>query len=271
METTSLERICREIRLKILEICAHAEGGHVASSLSCVEMLVALYHGNLLRHDPKNPKWEGRDYFILSKGHAAPALYPVLADLGYFDKGELDNFCAPHHMLGCHVDDAVPGIELTTGSLGYGLGVGAGMALGLKKNMKSNMVFTLMGDGECYEGSVWEAAMFAGHHHLNNLVAIIDRNHACVLDFTENLLRLEPLVDKWGAFGWNVVSIDGHSIPQIIKVFSEIRCRKTRQPTLIISNTIKGKGAPVLEYNPMAHITIPKGKDLEEARRGLSE
>lgn len=165
--------------------------------------------------------------------------------------------------------DGVPGIEAVWGSLGHGLGTGAGLALAGKLDKKKYMTAVLLGDGECYEGSVWEAAMFAGHHELNNLVGIIDRNGICTIDFTENCLRLNPLESKWQAFGWDTMTIDGHSFQEIFAAFKNFRNRKSTRPLMIIANTIKGKGISLLENNPMGHVIIPSGNELEKARMEL--
>lgn len=261
-----LKEKAKWVRRQVLEMCVAANVGHIASSLSCVEILMSLYYGGTLRFDPTNPNWEGRDRFIMSKGHGVVALYPILADLGFFPKEELLKFCQPGGILVSHADGSVPGIELTTGSLGHGLGVGAGLALGFKMDNKPNKVVVLLGDGDCQEGSTWEAAMFAGHHKLDNLVTIIDRNMLTVFDFTENYLQLEPLKDKWLAFGWNVVTIDGHSLEQISAAFISSTFHK---PKAIIANTLKCKGISFLENNPMAHTFIPSGEMLAFAREEL--
>lgn len=269
MEIDELQKKAKWVRQEILEMCARAEGGHVASSLSCAEILVALYNG-VLRFDPKNPSWCERDRFILSKGHAAPALFCVLADSGFFPADELNKFCRGG-MLGSHPDTKVPGIEAVTGSLGYGLGISTGLALAAKMDRKLYMTVVLLSDGECYEGSTWEAAMFASHHQLNNLVAIVDRNMLCATDFTENALRLNPLGEKWRTFGWEVVTIDGHSFKEIFPTFKDFRSYRLSKPLMIIANTTKGKGVSFLENNPLAHTLIPKGEQLEQAREELDE
>ena len=244
------------VRGQVIEMCRMAEGGHAASSLSIVELLVVLYYGKILHYKPTDPHWDERDRFILSKGHGVVALYPILADLGFFPKEELAKMCKPGGMLGSHPDAFVPGIELTTGSLGHGLGVGAGMALGFKMDGLPNKVVVLLGDGECQEGAVWEAAMFAAQHNLDNLTAIIDRNRLSTIDFTEKYLKLEPFSHKWKAFGWNVdLIIDGHSCRAIKRVLK--MQYDNSKPRVIIANTVKGKGVPEFENNPRAHTMIP--------------
>lgn len=265
---TELERKANWVRQEVLEMCSRAGEGRIASSFSCTEILVALFYGGILRFDPKLPDWDKRDRFILSKSPGAVALYPILSDLGFFPSIELERFCQPDGMLGPYGDN-IPGIEAVWGSLGHGLGVGAGLALAGKMDNQNYMTVVLLGDGECYEGSVWEAAMFAGHHELNHLVAIIDRNWICTIDFTENCLRLDPLESKWQAFGWDVITIDGHSFDEIFAAFKGFRTRKSTRPLMIIANTIKGKGISLLENNPMGHVIIPNGEQLEKAREEL--
>ncbi len=264
-----LKQKTNEIRKMMFEMCIKARTGHVTSSLSCIDILVALYYGNIMKHDTKNPDWEGRDRFILSKGQASPALYTILADIGYFDADELNRFAQKGGKFGVHLQNDVPGVEITSGSLGHGFGVAAGIALGAKMNRDLYMVFTLLGDGECYEGSIWETAMFASHNRLNNLIAIIDRNYLCVTDFTENLIALEPVEDKWKSFGWEVERIDGHSFEDILDILSNVRSRKSTQPLAIIADTVKGEGIESLCYNPIWHGITPSGEDIETARECL--
>ncbi|HLD82598.1 MAG TPA: transketolase [Candidatus Omnitrophota bacterium] len=264
-----LKKKANWVRNQILEMSISAASGHVTSSFSCTEFLVALYYGGVLRFDPKNPKWEGRDRFILSKGQSGLALYPILADLGFFPLGQLNKFCQKDSFLGVHSESNVPGIEAVTGSLGHGLGIGIGMAMAANMENKGHLIVTMMGDSECYEGSVWEAAMFTAHHKLNNLIAIIDRNGMGVLDFTENSLCLEPFEQKWRGFGWDVASIDGHSFKEIFSSLKDIRSRKSKKPYLIIANTIKGKGVSFMEHKLLWHYRAPAGEEIERARKEL--
>lgn len=258
-----------QIRKMVLEMCIKAGTGHVTSSLSCIEVLVALYHGKIMKFNPKKPEWEGRDWFILSKGQASPALYVVLGDLGFFNKKDLNKFAQKDGKFGVHLQNSVPGVELTVGSLGQGFGVGAGLALAAKMDRRQNLVFTLLGDGECYEGSIWETAMFAAHNNLNNLVAIIDRNYLCVTDFTENLVKLEPLEEKWSSFGWEVKRIDGHDIGEVWRTLDFARSRESNKPLAIIADTVKGRGIKCITNSPLWHGMAPKGKDIEVCRREL--
>lgn len=265
-----LEKKTLWVRKKILETVASAKNGHIGGALSCTDILVALYYGGILRFDPKNPNCNSRDRFILSKGHSCIALFVILADLGFFSLSELDLYCQNGSMLGGHPDRNIPGIEADTGSLGHGLGIAAGLALSFKMDAKDNMSVVLLGDGECYEGSVWEAAMFAGHHMLNNLIAIVDRNCQCVTDFTEDCNRLEPFEDKWRAFGWDTIKVDGHSFEELSAAFEDLRQRKSYKPLIVIANTVKGKGVSFMEKKLQWHHGVPGGEELEIARRELS-
>lgn len=266
---TKLKKKSFKIRKMVLEMCIKSGTGHLTSSLSCIEILAVLYYGKILKFNPKKPAWEGRDRFILSKGQASPALYVVLGDLGYFNKKELNKFAQKDGKFGVHLQNSVPGVELTVGSLGQGFGVGAGLALAAKMNRKTNLVFTLLGDGECYEGSIWETAMFAAHNNLNNLIAIIDRNYLCVTDFTEHLVKLEPMGDKWSSFGWEVIRIDGHSTEEVWGALDFAKSRKSDKPLVIIADTVKGRGIKCLTNNPLWHGMAPRGKDIQLCRREL--
>lgn len=261
----------KNLRNIILEMCINAGTGHVTSSLSCVDILIALYHGKVLNFDVTNPEWNDRDRFIMSKGQGSPALYAVLADVGFFDRRELERFAQKDGRFGVHLQHDVPGVEITSGSLGHGFGIAAGIALGAKMNKELYLTFALLGDGECYEGSIWETAMFASHNRLNNLVAIIDRNYLCVTDFTENLINLEPLEDKWLSFGWNVLRINGHSFEELFNAFEGIRSRKSAMPLVIIADTVKGKGIESMCYNPLWHAVVPRGDEIEKAKLCLEK
>ncbi|MFA6091895.1 MAG: transketolase [Elusimicrobiota bacterium] len=260
-----LEKKAQHIRELLLKMCCRAGTGHVTSAFSCTEIMVALYYGGLLRFDPKNPEWAGRDRFILSKGQASVLLYPILADLGFYPVKELDKFNSADGMFGVHLQHDVPGVEITSGSLGHGIGLATGLALAFKMDREWPMVYALLGDAECYEGSVWEAAMFASHHRLSNLVAIIDRNHMGATNFTEHMVELEPLADKWRAFGWDVVSVNGHSFEQLLGALDGLRSRKVAKPRLVIADTVKGKGIPFMCYDPLWHACVPKGEKQKMA------
>lgn len=264
-----LKAKCDHLRSLILETCIKAKTGHVTSCMSCVEILVALYHGGILRVDPKNPQWEGRDRFILSKGQASPALYATLADMGFFDAKELDKFAQAGGIFGVHLQHTVPGVETTAGSLGLGFGVATGLALAARMDRKNSIVVSLLGDGELYEGSIWETAMFAGHHRLNNLVAIVDRNYLCTTDFTENLIKLEPLDDKWRAFGFHVERINGNDVDQVMEALTFARSRRQDKPLLIIADTVKGQGIDCMSFDPIWHGAAPTGAMVDKARADL--
>ncbi len=269
MNTAELKKKANWLRRQILQIVVHSRRGHIGGAFSCTEILVALYYGGILRFDSDNPKWPDRDRFILSKGHSCVALFPILADLGFFPSSVLDSYSQNGCILGGHPDRNVPGIEADTGSLGHGLGIAAGLALAAKIDGRKYMTVALLGDGECYEGSVWESAMFAAHHRLNNLVAVVDRNCQCVTDFTEDCNRLEPLADKWSAFDWEPRTVDGHSFDELIDAFRDFRSRVSAGPLVIIANTIKGKGVSFMEKSIEWHHGVPQGDQLEEANRQL--
>lgn len=264
-----LEKKAKWIRRTVLEMIISAGKGHIGGSFSCVEILIALYYGGVLRYNPNNPNWDDRDRFIISKGQGCQSLYVILADLGYFPISELKTFCREGSRLEGHPNKDIPGIDVTTGSLGHGLGIGAGLALRAKLDKKEYKTIVLLGDGECYEGSIWEAAMFANHHQLNNLIAIVDRNQQCVLDFTEDCNKLEPFADKWKAFGWEVREINGHSFDELINIFKDFYSYNTSQPLMIIANTVKGKGVSFMERGIKWHQAVPKGEEIEIARREL--
>lgn len=264
-QITKLKQKAFDIRKLTLDMCIKAGTGHVTSCMSCIDLLVALYHGGIIRHDPANPDCSDRDRLFISKGQASPALYTLLADLGYFDISELDLFAQKGGKFGVHLQKSVPGVEITCGSLGHGFGIAAGVALGAKINRELFMTFAILGDGECYEGSIWETAMFASHNKLNNLVAFVDRNALCVTDFTENIVAIEPMEDKWRSFGWEVKRIDGHCFEEILDSLEDVRSRRSGKPLIIIADTVKGKGIDFMSNVPLWHGVAPKGKDAEMA------
>ena len=268
--TAGLDAASYRIRKSVLETCIRAGTGHLTSSLSCVDILVALYHGGGLRCDPRRPGWEGRDRFIMSKGQASPALYAVLADLGFFDARDLELFAREGGRMGVHLQRDVPGAEITSGSLGHGLGIAAGLALAAAMNGEGHRVFVLLGDGECDEGSIWEAAMFAAHHRLGKLTAIIDRNGLCVTDFTEKIVALEPLEKKWQAFGWETRRIDGHSHAALAGALAA-REAPDAAPLMVIADTIKGAGIPCISNIPLWHGQAPSGELADRCRAELAK
>jgi transketolase len=257
------------VRQRVLGMACRAGGGHIASSFSCVEILVSLYYGGCFRFDTTTPEAPGRDRFILSKAQAALALYPILADLGFFPIDELATFCRNGSRLGGHAESSVPGVDVFSGSLGHGLSLGCGIALGGRLAGAPFQVFVLLGDGECHEGSVWESALFAGHHRLSGLIAIIDGNELSASDRLENYLAVEPLRQKWLAFGWEVLTVDGHSIPALLAAFRHASGGTRDGPLAIIARTVKGKGVRFMEGRPDWHYRIPVGDELTIARREL--
>lgn len=257
-----LQEKARHIRELILTSLTEAGSGHTGGSLDLVDIFTVLYFDHL-RHDPANPQWEDRDKVVLSIGHTAPVLYATLAAAGYFPEEEMMTLRKQGSRLQGHPSYAfqLPGLETCSGSLGQGLGVALGMALTAKMNSASNRVFCVMGDGEQQEGSVWEAAMAAAHHKVDNLCAIIDRNRLQIDGGTEQVMGIDPLRDKWVAFGWNAVEIDGHDMSQIKMALQMADTTKGR-PTAIIANTVMGKGVPSIENNNRWHGKVPSKKEL---------
>ncbi len=265
-----LKKKANWVRRQVLDMAVRAGAGHIAPSFSCIDILVTLYYGGVLRVDSNNLKRGERDRFILSKGHAALALYAILADCGFFPVSELVTFTQEGSHLGGHAEDVVPGIEVATGSLGHGLSIGTGLALAAKMDKKKYLTVCLMSDGECHEGSVWEAAMFAGHHRLNNLIAIIDNNGLSAIDFLKKYLDIAPLEKKWESFGWETVVINGHSFKELFGVLDSLRFRSSNRPLAIIALTTKGKGVSFMENEPIWQYRLPQGKELKLARKELS-
>jgi len=245
-----------------------AKSGHPGGSLSAVEAIVALYFHHM-RHNPKNPKDPNRDRFVLSKGHAAPTLYAALAECGYFDVKELRLLRQINCMLQGHpVCTHIPGVEASTGSLGHGLSFGVGIALAGKLDKKDYRVYVMVGDGETNEGQIWEAATCATHYKLDNLTALIDRNFLQIDGKTEDVLRLESVRDRWSSFGWYVLEVDGHNIEEIIDALLTANEQKN-QPTMIILNTVKGKGISFMENNIDFHGVPPNEMEYKLAMKEL--
>jgi transketolase len=245
-----LQEIARKIRTHVVRIAGMSDC-HTGGALSIADLLAALYF-RIMRIDPANPRWDGRDYFILSKGHCVPALDAALALRGYFPTEILTTHLEPESIITGHACARLtPGIDVSTGSLGHGLSIGLGVALGLRMDRAQNRVFVILGDGELEEGSNWEAAMAAAHHKADSLVAIVDRNKYQTGP-TEEMMALEPLADKWRAFGWSVRELDGHDMAQIVEAFEALPFEPGR-PSLILADTIKGKGVSFIETHHMAH------------------
>lgn len=242
------------VRRETLKIHLRAQDTRIASSLSAVEIFTALYYGRIVKFKPTDTRWEGRDRFIISKGHGAISFYPILADLKYFSKNELKQVCRNGSFLGGIPDPVIPGFETINGSLGNGLGVACGIALALKRKKRKEKVFVLIGDGELYEGSVWEAVMFAGEHQLDNLICIIDNNKICMLDFCKNIIDLEPIDKKFKVFNWKVKRIDGHDVVRLRKELAVFKKDSGNRPKVLIADTLKGKGIKRLENDALCHI-----------------
>jgi transketolase len=257
------------VRQETLKVHKIAPETRIASSLSDIEIFVVLYYGKLLCFDPRNIQFEDRDRFIISKGHGAISLYPILADLGFFDKDELRNVCKEGSFLGGIPDPIIPGFETVNGSLGHGLGVACGMALALKRKEIDAKVFVLLGDGELYEGSVWEAIMFASHHKLDNIILIIDNNKISMLDYCKDILCLDHLEEKFNAFNWEVKAVDGHSVEKLYIILSDFKKKVGNQPKVLIADTIKGKGVPQLEKDSLCHIKSLKEDEIDNIIKEL--
>lgn len=250
-DVTALSGRALAIREHVLAMGAGPVGAHVGGSLSVVDILVALYF-HTLRVRPDDPAWADRDYFLLSKGHAGAALYATLAERGFFSTDELATYGRKGGRLLSHPTTKVPGVEFATGSLGHGLSLGVGLALATRRAGRSNRVFVVLGDGELQEGSVWEAAMSAGAFGLDNLTAIVDRNQLQINGLTEQRMSLEPLADRWQAFGWHPVDVDGHDIGQLTDTLDAVPAREG-SPTVLIAQTVKGRGVAHMENRKQSH------------------
>ncbi|MEP6534031.1 MAG: transketolase [Bryobacteraceae bacterium] len=259
-----LQEICRQIRRDIITMITAAKSGHPGGSLSAVEIVTTLFF-DVMNHDPANPKWPDRDRFILSKGHACPVLYSALAELGYTPKDQLNTLRKLGSIYQGHPDVRfIPALEASTGSLGEGLSLGIGMALAAKLNGSPSRTFVVLGDGEVQEGQIWEAAMLAPFHKVDNLVCIVDYNKIQLDGFVKDILDLSPLAEKWRAFGWHAIELDGHNIAALQSAFAEAAEVKGK-PTVLVANTIKGKGVSFMENNPKYHGVAPTEKEMELA------
>jgi len=269
LDNSSLERIITSARRNVLNMIYEAGSGHPGGSLSCIDILTVLYFC-IMNHNPENPLMPDRDRFILSKGHAAPALYAVLAESGYFSQEHLQSLRKKGSIFQGHPDRIVPGVEVSTGSLGQGLSIAGGLAIAAKIDGKSSRIFTLMGDGECDEGQVWEAAMFASHYKLDNLTAIIDRNGLQIDGLTEKIMRLEPLSKKWASFGWNVIETNGHDLNDLIAAF-RLASEKKGKPSIIIAHTFKGRGISFMEWINAFHGRSLTREEMDIALKELEQ
>jgi transketolase len=262
--------LARKLRVHVLNMTSKAGSAHVGSMLSAADLLAVLY-GGVLRVDPASPRWSERDRFIMSKGHAGGAVYAALAETGFFPVETLATYYQNGSRLGGHIShEGVPGVEMSFGSLGHGLPVAAGMAYGAKLDAASHRVVVLMSDGECDEGSNWEAILFCAHHKLDNIVAIVDYNKIQSLDTVANTLGLEPFADKWRSFGWAVKEIDGHSHDEIRGTLEKLPFEKGR-PSCLIAHTTKGKGVSFMENSVLWHYRAARGEEYERALKELSE
>lgn len=267
---TSIE-LAYKIRIDAVKMTSSGKSSHIGAILSIADILAVLYN-NILEYDVKNPGWDGRDRFILSKGHAGAGVYAVLAEIGFFPTELLKNYYQNGSIFSGHVSHkGIPGVEVSTGSLGHGLPISCGMAYAARIDNKNHSVITLMSDGECDEGSNWEAILFAGHHRLTNLTAIVDYNKIQSLDFVKNTLDLEPFAEKWRSFGWQISSIDGHDHQELKSALSHIKEKDRERPLCIIANTVKGKGVSFMEDQVLWHYRSPQGEELLNALKELEE
>jgi len=268
LSVAGMKAMAKKLRRHIITMTGKAGSGHPGGSLSAVEIVTALYFG-LLQHKPSDPQWTDRDRFILSKGHAAPLLYATLAECGYLPVEELTTLRQLDSRLQGHVDRTVtPGIEMSAGALGQGLSFGIGVALAGHLNSQKYRVYVLLGDGECDEGQIWEGAMAAAHFKVDNLVAIVDNNGLQIDGWNRDVMNLDPFHQKWQAFGWHVIEVDGHNLAQLTDAFNQAKLVKG-QPTVIIAHTIKGKGVSFMENNPGFHGKAPNAAEVETALKEL--
>lgn len=266
----STNELARRVRIHTLQMTSRGGSSHVGAAFSIADILAVLY-GSVMQHDPRQPRWPGRDRFILSKGHAGAAVYATLAEVGYFPVEQLKQHYQDGSVFSGHVSHkGIPGVELSTGSLGHGLGVGTGMAKALKLAGQDPHVFVLLSDGECDEGTIWEAALFAQHHVLDNLVAIVDYNKIQSLARVAETIALEPFRQKWESFNWSVVETDGHDHEQLAVALANLPAR-TGRPTVVIAHTIKGKGVSFMENTVLWHYRTARGEEFDLALAELEK
>lgn len=256
------------LRQELFQMVMSTKKGHIPSSFSCAEILLSLFYGGTLRYRRGEPRDPGRDRLIVSKGHAAMALYPILADIGYLPKSELAAFTRKDALLRMYADPSIPGIDAISGSLGHGLGIASGMCLAAKLDGRDQRAFVVLGDSECYEGSVWESALFASHNRLDNLVAIVDRNGLSIMGRTEELMKIGSLEEKFRSFGWEAVTIDGHSYTELAGAYGRLG-HTGGKPLAIIANTVKGKGISFMEDRSEWHNRMPDAAQQEQAWKDL--
>lgn len=269
MDTSELQNKALWVRNQALEMQAKAGKGHLGGAFSVTDLLVAIYYSEIFKTSYKWWNKLTRDRVFFSKGHAALALYPILADQGFFPEKELMKYGENGTILGGHPDHFIPGVEASTGSLGHGLGVAAGFALSAKLNEEDVFSIAILGDGECNEGSVWEAALFGRQQSLGNLVAVIDNNGVGATDFTSRYLGPDSMAKKWDSFGWDIMEIDGHNFDEILQALEKIRIRKLDKPVALVAKTVKGKGVSFMENDYHWHHGVPNTELLEVAREEL--
>ena len=270
MKNKDLDKQSKDIRKVVLDMLAQAGRGHLGSAFSITEILLVLYN-HILKYRPNNPQWLNRDRFILSKGHGCLSYYAILAEKGFFPADKLKSFCRLDSIFGGHPEHAIPGVEISTGSLGHGLAVGVGMALAAKRDRKRQRVFVLIGDGESNEGSVWEAALYAAKYRLDNLTVIVDYNKMQSWGATKEIVDLEPFADKWLSFGFAVRETDGHDKSQIYRQLKRLPFKKNK-PGLLICHTVKGKGIQMTENNPEWHHSHGlNGEIMQDLYQGLED
>ncbi len=270
-QTNNLQELtatAKKIRRHIVEMTAAAKSGHPGGSLSAVEIIVTLYY-SVMRHDPANPSWPERDRFILSKGHGAPALYAVMAECGYCPVDQLTTLRKPGSPYQGHPDRRfLPALEASTGSLGQGLSLALGMGVAARLDGAAWRTYVMLGDGECQEGQIWEAALFGAHHRIDNVCAVVDYNKMQLDGFIKDILELEPFAEKWRGFGWHAIEVDGHDFTALGRAFAEAAAVKGK-PTVLIAHTVKGKGVSFMENNPKFHGVAPTEQEREQALKEL--
>lgn len=269
MNERMLEKKAAWLRRSLFDMFLVAKQGHPGSVMSQVEILTTLFYGGVIRYEQGNAHVNWRDKIIISKGHATMGLYPIFSDLGYFNKKELDYFGTPDGLLKLFGNIRIPGIDATSGSLGHGLGIGVGYAIAARHDGLNNRTFVVISEGEMYEGSIWESALGAAHRKLDNLIVIIDRNRKIILGDTEDLTKLEPIAEKWDAFGFHTITVNGHSFRELLEAFSQIG-QTDSKPLVVIANTVKGMGIPLMENKAEWHYWQGMDRNTEdEIRRNL--
>ena len=267
---SSLIKKSKWLRKEIFEMVIKVNQGHIASSFSQCEIVISLFYGSILKYKKNNANYENRDRIIVSKGHSAMGIYPILADIGYFNKNELKKYGTPKGLLRIYGDKSIPGIDATSGSLSQAPGIACGFCIAARHDKKNIKSFLVLSDGEHYEGSLWESAMFASHNKLDNLIWIVDRNKQIILGKDSDCLSLEPLGEKYKSFGWNVHEVDGHNYDELLPALKSA-LKRNGKPTVIIANTVKGKGVSYMEDVTRWHNTMPNNDQIKIARRDLEK